>query len=273
MKKLPEERFISLDELNLHYVDWGNKANQPLILLHGLCGYAHYWDFFAHRLSQSHHIIAIDQRGHGDSDWMPSYYLNDFVIDLESFIAKLRLTDLVLIGHSLGGIIATIYASHHPDQIGQLVIVDIGPQIMTNGFKRMEAVRQDEPQFFISEDKARDYLRQIEPRQSAEFIQQFILHALKKDQNSRLIFKYDKALYKLALRSPIWLWDDLEQIICPTLVMNGQDSDLLDLKVARKMVEKLPFGSLVVIEHAGHNLLGDNPEAFCSSIENFLNTS
>lgn len=272
MKKLPEERFISLDELNLHYLDWGNKANQSIVLLHGLCGYAHYWDFIASRLSQSHHIIAIDQRGHGDSDWMPSYNLKDFVIDLESFITKLGLVNFVLIGHSLGGIIASIYASHHPDQISRLIIVDIGPQIMTNGFERMEAIRRDEPQFFISEDEVRDYLRKIEPRQSAKFIQQFILHALKKDQKNRFIFKYDRALYNLALRSPTWLWDDLEQIICPTLVMNGQDSDLLDLKVAQKMVEKLPFGNLVVIEHAGHNLLGDNPQAFYSSIANFLNT-
>jgi pimeloyl-ACP methyl ester carboxylesterase len=185
----------------------------------------------------------------------------------------LGLNDLILVGHSLGGIIATIYASHHPDQINRLVIVDIGPQITATGFERMKAVRQGEPKSFASEDEVKAYLRRIEPRQSTEFIQHFIHYALKKDQENRLAFKYDKALYNLILRSPTWLWDDLEQVICPTLVMNGQDSDLLDLKVAQKMVEKLPFGNLAVIEKAGHNLLGDNPEVFCSSMREFLLTS
>ena len=64
---LPENKYISINGLNLHYMDWGNVDTAPMLLLHGLGGNAHYWDFFADSMKDDYHILVLDQRGHGDS--------------------------------------------------------------------------------------------------------------------------------------------------------------------------------------------------------------
>ena len=65
----PEDKRIGVGSLTLHYLDWGNPDVQPMLLLHGLCNHAHYWDFFAEGMGQDYHVLAPDQRGHSDSSW------------------------------------------------------------------------------------------------------------------------------------------------------------------------------------------------------------
>jgi len=75
MEKLvePEDKFITANGLNLHYLDRGNPSATSMVLLHGLCGNAHYWDFIAQSMKNDYHVLALDQRGHGDSSWaLPS---------------------------------------------------------------------------------------------------------------------------------------------------------------------------------------------------------
>ena len=73
------------------------------------------------------------------------------------------------------------------------------------------------------------------------------------------MFRFDPALRGTELRSPVWLWQYLEQIICPTLLLHGEESDLLASDVAHRMIQALPFGSLGDIGRAGHSIPGDNP--------------
>ncbi len=269
---LPEDKFIEIDGLSLHYLDWGRIGADPMILLHGLCGNAHYWDFFAHNMRNDYHVLAPDQRGHGDSGWTESYGPRDYVLDLESFAASLGLENIVLVGHSMGGINAIIYAAIHPEQVGRLVIVDIGPEISDAGIERMEKERDNEPEAFESKEDAISYMRQTEPRQSDAFIEHQAKYALKRDDGGRLTFKYDKALRNTELRSPQWLWEYLNQIVCPTLIVHGVESDMLAAEVAQAMAHSLAFGSVVDIEHAGHSIPGDNSETFEASVYAFLNS-
>jgi pimeloyl-ACP methyl ester carboxylesterase len=147
---LPEDKFIQIDNLSLHYLEWGNPDAVAMVLLHGLCGNAHYWDFFARNVTGEYHLLAVDQRGHGDSDWAGSYGPRDYVLDLEAFVDNLKLSQFVPIGHSMGGINAIIYAARHPHQVSALVIVDIGPDIAAARVERMEKERASEPEAFGS---------------------------------------------------------------------------------------------------------------------------
>jgi pimeloyl-ACP methyl ester carboxylesterase len=158
----PEERAIKIGNLNLKYLDWGNTHAVPIVLLHGLCKNAHYWDFFAYSMKDRYHILAIDQRGHGDSDWADSYSPRSYVLDLEIFADRLKLSEFILIGHSMGGINAILYAARHPDQVKTLVIVDIGPEIAAAGIARMEKDRSFEPEAFDLEEEAISYMKQQE---------------------------------------------------------------------------------------------------------------
>ena len=151
----PESKFIPVHDLNLHYLDWGNPQATPMLLIHGLCGNAHYWDFFAPRLRDEYHILAIDQRGHGDSSHANNYGTRYYNGDLEAFVDELKLSDFMLIGHSMGGINAILYAERHPDKVVKLVIVDIGPEIGNAGAERMRMEMENEPETFDSVEEDR----------------------------------------------------------------------------------------------------------------------
>jgi pimeloyl-ACP methyl ester carboxylesterase len=267
---LPEDSFIKIGDLSLHYLDWGDIDAVPIVLLHGLCANVHYWDFFARHMTNKYHLIAVDQRGHGDSDWAESYGPRDYVLDLEAFIDSLKLSEFVLIGHSMGGINAIIYAARHPDQVSALVIVDIGPEIAAAGIERMEREHASEPDAFVSEEEAISYMKKLEPRQQDDFIRHQMKYALRREEKGRLTFKYDKKLRSTELRSPTWLWEHLNQIICPALLIHGTESDMLAAEVAQTMAGSLAFGSVIDVEGAGHSVPGDNPEAFEAAVRDFL---
>lgn len=269
-KVKPEDKFIVANNLNLHYLEWGNPSAVPMVLLHGLCGNAHYWDFFARNMRGDCHILAVDQRGHGDSGWAQSYGPKDYVLDLETFVAQLGLDNIVLIGHSMGGINAIIYAARHPELVSHLVIVDIGPEIAAAGIERMERERASEPEAFGSEEEVITYMRQIEPRHSEAFIRHQVRYALRQDERGRLRFKYDRTLLSTKLRSPQWLWEYISQVVCPSLLVHGMESDMLAAEVAEKVGHSLAFGSVVNIEHAGHSVPGDSPNAFEAAVRRFL---
>src|SRR5262245_15227874 len=81
----PADRFVTVNGLRIHYLDWGNEAKPPLILLHGIGRVAHTFDHIAGHFSASYHVIAVDMRGHGDSAWDPqgAYLVEDYVKDIE----------------------------------------------------------------------------------------------------------------------------------------------------------------------------------------------
>ncbi len=269
----PQDKFITVNGVSLHYLEWENTNATPILLIHGLCGNAHYWDFFARNISEKYHIIALDQRGHGDSDWASNYGPRDYVADLEAFVDELQLTNLVLIGHSMGGINAILYAQRHPHRISNLIIVDIGPEICESGSVRMREQMLTEPEAFHSFEDMFQYIRSIELYCSDDFLEYQLKHTLKQDYDGKFIFKFDKALRRTEMRSPDWLWEYLEGIVCQTLVMRGIESDILHSDVAKKMGEILPFGSTIDIEQAGHGIVGDSPLAFEEAVRNWLSAN
>ena len=113
-------------------------------------------------------------------------------------------------------------------------------------------------------------MRQVHTRYSDAFIRHQTKYALRHDEDGRLRFKYDRALLTTDLRSPEWLWEYLEQMICPTLIVHGTESDFLTPEVARKMAETMASGTVVDIAGAGHSAPGDNPAEFEAALRRFL---
>ncbi len=268
--KAPISGRIVMNGLSLHYLEWGEADAAPAVLLHGLCGNAHEWDVFAEAMRNDCRLFALDQRGHGDSDWANSYGPKDSFFDLEGFIEFLGLENVVLIGHSMGGINAVIYAARHPERIRSLVIEDIGPEIGRAGRERIERERTEEPDSFASEEEAVAYMTSLEPRRSSVWIRNQVKHAFRHDDRGRLVFKYDMQLRKTDLHSPEWLWEYVAQVICPTLLVRGTQSDMLTREVAEAMSRAMVACSVEEIEGAGHGVHGDNPSAFEAAVRAFL---
>ena len=138
-----QDELIELRGLRFHYRDWAcSKPDaQNLVLLHGYTGHARSWDVLAEAMSTDYRVLALDQRGHGETAWAPAdaYGTPEMVADLEAFVAAMGLDGFVLLGLSMGGIVSMGYAGKQPPELAQLIIVDIAPEIAKQGLKKIAA--------------------------------------------------------------------------------------------------------------------------------------
>jgi esterase len=282
-------RVPASDGLSLHVLDWSPEGT-PLVFVHGFGNDAHIWDDAAPAVAGYYRTVALDLRGHGDSDRDPECrYDYDFhVADLEAVFARLGIERLVLVGHSLGGRIATLFAGRHPDRMAGLVIVDSAPELDVRGTVRIRVDIQKSGSgdlSFESEAAYRDVLAHNYPAVSREILTRMAHHGLRKRADGRFEPKLDPAWFKGRSDATVDpeamrqreerltrdMWDALAKVPCPTLVVRGAASDVLSADVADRMVEEvLRHGRLAVIPRAGHSVMVDNPEAFRAALSGFV---
>ncbi|MFF2654944.1 alpha/beta fold hydrolase [Streptomyces sp. NPDC058045] len=273
------DRFTTLNGLGAHYVEWGEPGRPALVMLHGLRSYARTFDPLAARLADRHHILALDTRGRGDSDWDPSgeYYTEAYVSDLEEFADRLGLDRFLLLGHSMGGTIAYVYTARHPDRVTAAIIEDIGPgsSLTGAGAERVKREVASTPAEFATLDAARAYWRSVRPGITAEALESRIRHTLRPGTCGRWLWKFDLHGIATARLDPdparqVDLWPYVEALRCPTLVIRGGASDFLPAATARAMAERNPRVRTLEIPGAGHYVHDDAPDLFSAAIEQFL---
>lgn len=269
------DRWITLNGLRFHYLEWGLPQAPPLVLLHGLTGHARTWDHFAEAMADRFRVLALDQRGHGDSDRAPDgdYRVASMVRDLVAFADAVCPGRFSLIGLSMGGRVSIAYAGSHPDRVERLVLVDIGPEIALEGLTRIRTFVSKVPEELESEAQAYQLLRAAAPRYSEPLLRYRVKHSFNRLPNGKLTWKYDKALRdqtREGTRDIPNLWPDLARITCPTLIVRGTESDVLSPEIAKRMLETLRDGRLVEVPEAGHTVLGDQPEPFARVVGEFL---
>src|SRR3989449_3032952 len=132
---LPEAHHVILRGMRFHYLDWGTRGQPPVLFLHGGGLNVHTWDLVCAALRLERHCLALDQRGHGDSEWSPEmdYATESHVADLDAFVDRLGLDRFVLVGMSLGGANALAWAGTHSQRLAALVLVDVGPETRQAG--------------------------------------------------------------------------------------------------------------------------------------------
>src|SRR5215208_2419535 len=111
------DKTLVLNGLRFHYRDWGTADAQPLVCLHGFTGHARTWDTFAKAMLQDYRVLALDQRGHGETEWATDYHPLRRVEDLAAFVDALGLDKFALLGLSMGGRCAFQYAARFPDKL------------------------------------------------------------------------------------------------------------------------------------------------------------
>jgi esterase len=269
------ERTVRVNGITLHYLDWGPPAAPPVVLLHGITGHARVWDHLAERLVPGRRVLALDQRGHGDSDPAPDddYRVATMGDDVAAFAGSLQLDRFALLGHSMGGRIAIEYSAAHAARLERLIVVDIGPDIELAGLQRVRDMMSQSPERIESEEWAVEYIRRANPLQDADLLRRRVHHGLKRLPDGELTWKYAKGLrdmMRAGRRDVVDLWEPLARIPCPTLVVRGAESDILSPEVAKKMLERLPDGRLVEIPGAGHTVPADRPDDFVRHVRAFL---
>ena len=134
-----QSRYATVNETNLHYVEWGSASAPPIVLCHGLRAYGHWFDDFAEVAKDRYRVIAQDLRGRGASEWAKDadYSTDAYVADLEGLVDHLGLSRFILGGHSLGGVIVAHYAARHPERVAALLILDMTPDVDPAGIQRI----------------------------------------------------------------------------------------------------------------------------------------
>ena len=281
----PEDRWVDLNGIRFHYLDWGNAHLPHLVLLHGGSLTAHTWDMAALLLCDRYHIVALDQRGHGDSGWTPEAQIgadnSDLMLqDVRAFIDHLGYEHLVLCGHSMGAHNAIRYAARHAERLDALVIVDVGPAVMLEGRLDMEQFRRETETMRTFDDFV-DRAIAFNPQRRPAHLRYSLLHSLKQvedgwtwkqdhrprpDQQGTLEERWRAEREDRARR----MRADLGAIKQPTLLMRGEISKTLSREDAREAVSYMDDCEMVLIPRAGHSIQGDNPRDFARALDAFL---
>ncbi len=278
--------FIS-QRLRLHYVDWGNQHAKPMILVHGGRDHCRNWDWVAASLAPDYHVIAPDLRGHGDSAWADAggYGMAGFIYDLAQLVHQQTSGPVTLIGHSLGGNVATRFTGLYPELVERLVCIEgLGPSPKT---AEAAAVPVEE-RLRIWVDEQRE-LAARQPRRYAAFAdalarmraenahlseaqaEHLTRHGVRQNEDGTYSWKFDPYVRSWPpvdiTRGEISrLW---ERITCETLLVYGTKSwasnPALDGRAAY-----FQRAEVAMIEGAGHWVQHDCLEAFLGVTRRFL---
>ena len=233
---VPESRFLDANGLRLHHLDWGNPGAPIIVCVHGLRGNAHSFDGFARRFRDRFHIISVDVRGRGDSAWAQDgdYTMPSYVADLEAVLDKLGFERFTLVGTSMGGRIAMLYAGTHAERLDRLIINDIGPN-PEPGSDRITDEAGTTPDTFPSLDAVVAYRREISAnlaKASEEAQRESALTQVRQTPDGSWVWKSDLTFLRQRADSGgraefPELWDVLARLPCPTLLVWGTASDVL----------------------------------------------
>jgi pimeloyl-ACP methyl ester carboxylesterase len=273
---LPTEHHLLLRRMRFHYLDWGTVGLPPVVFLHGGGLNAHTWDLVCAALREERHCLALDQRGHGESEWSPEmdYSTESHVADLEAFCQARELDRFVLVGMSLGGVNALAWAGTHSQRLAGLVLVDVGPEIRVDGVRKIAAFTSDATPL-DSVEQFVDRAMVFNPRRNRELLRRSLLHNLRRMPDGRFMWKYDQRHRgridaDAHARRRELLWSAVDGVRCPTLVVRGAQSDVFHDEDAERLARRFRQGRWVRIEGAGHTVQGDNPAGLLVALREFL---
>jgi pimeloyl-ACP methyl ester carboxylesterase len=252
-------------DARLTALDFGGEGPGAL-LLHGLAGTALEWDETASWLRESHRVLGLDQRGHGHSERRPEDVSpSAFVSDALTVIERLNLAPTLLVGQSLGGLIAFLAASKRPDLVSALIVVEAtptreGPEVA----EQIGDYLDSWPLPFPSHDDAVTFFGGESLRARA-----WARNLLRGPGGLRPAFDTDVLVGAIAEALARDYWDEWRALAVPTLLVRGQDGELSPAE-AEAMVGAAPVARVVSIPGAGHDVHLDSPEAWRAAVGGFL---
>lgn len=245
----------------IHYTEWGDPGNpKVLICAHGLTRTGRDFDFLAAAMEQEYRVLCPDVAGRGKSDWLTDktdYTYPLYVNDMAMLLAHIDAGQVDFVGTSMGGLIGLFLASYAGTPISKLVINDVGPRIPAAGLQRV-ADYVSQVITFESIEKMERFLRTIAAtfgNLTDEQWRHMTTHSARQLENGRYTFAYDPGIaenFKTLDLKDIDLWPLWDAVQCPTLVLRGQYSDVLDHADAITMTERGPKAELIEFPGMGH---------------------
>lgn len=255
--------FSKIDGINLYYNDYGQKGQVPFIFIHGWISSSEFWRNQVKKLKDKRRIIVLDLRGHGKSDKpREEYSIKKFSEDLESFMDKLGVTKAILVGHSMGGMIALQFTLDHQEKVEKLILIDTLAK-SSFSIRRKMLFFISQIAFSISyESFMRYYLKRIFRKNYPKVILEKTLEKVLK--NPKYVVKSCYSAIKTFNVS-----QELASITIPTCIIQGSES-FIPLSQAKYFEKKIRNTYLAIIEGAGHSTPRETPKKVNEVIEKFI---
>jgi len=284
LTRRPTSHTYYSQRLRLHYLDWGNADAPHLLLVHGVQDHCHTWDWFAAEFIDDYHVVAPDLRGHGDSEWVrgSSYHVIDYVYDLAQLVRQARLEPLLVVGHSMGGTLASLFAGLHPDLVSKLVLIEgvgLWPGMATgNPLERLNTWMQNtrslasrQPRRYPTLEAAFMRMHKANAHLSEAQARYLTIHGTNQNEDGTYSWKFDNYTHAFpAFRLPetemIEIWN---QIRCPTLCLNAKEG--FGHRIGQDgTIEHFADGRLQDIADAGHWVHHDQLDAVVAAVSGFF---
>ena len=267
----PIDRFYG--GVPLHYLDWGNAAAPPLVLLHGIDRIAHTFDHIAPRFAGRYHVIAMDLRGHGDSGWdaQARYLVEDHVGDLEGLVRTLGLRNVTLWGNSTGGRVVQVFAGLHPELVAAVIAEDVGPErprSIADAYARR--VKQEENGWTGPEELLAQMRAVAQPLPNA-VLEPYVRYGTKRRDDGRLVWKRDPNLVKGFVETELWRY--VKEIKAPILYVLGGRSTIVPPATQEELKKALPQVRIVTMPGLGHYPSDERPDEFVTIVDEFLRSA
>jgi pimeloyl-ACP methyl ester carboxylesterase len=262
--------------VRLHVLEWGASDAFPVVILHGGGHSAAHWDEVCARLSGELRCIVPDQRGHGDSDWAPDgdYACATQVADIERLLETLDVSRCALVGHSMGGLNALLYAGTHPDQVEALVLVDVGTDTRDTGLQRTRrrAGRAPRVKEILTGAEALSAMKRRYPRRDRDWLERQRAREMREVEPEKWRPKTDLRFGSFV---STYCGDREERrrllVAAATrvLVLRGEHSRIMTPEGAA-VTAGLVDGQVAEVPGAGHGIPLDNPEGAALALLRFL---
>ena len=272
MRSNATSKRLQLDHVNLHYLDFGGEGPLRFLMLHGGGANAHWFDFVGSPLARYGRVLALDLRGHGDSTPAePPVYTNEMYLqDVRALLHAERMTMPLLMGHSMGGILAVLYASTWPQDVQALVVCDSRPIYSSEVADRLRQTGHRQGRQYQSQEEYITHFR-IRPdglRASEDVRRYMAYHAGRQLANGNWAHKIDRRVYaqrETVDTLPLW-----NHIACPVLYLYAEHGSRLTPELSRVILNACPQVEFVEVTAAGHHLTLDQPKQTVTLIRDFL---
>ena len=268
---------------------WGEGSAPPVLLLHGAGQTRHSWRTTGSVLAaQGWHVIALDLRGHGDSDRSPAgdYRLEDFAADVAA-VSRALPTPPVLVGASLGGLAALAAVARAAVPARALVLVDISVEVEQEGSNRIRRFMTAHTNGFPSLEAAAAAITAFDPRRTPPANLNGLRKNLRRRPDGRWVWHWDPrimdggphSLNRLVphpgtgeptLAHHLEVARAAPSITVPTLLIRGLRSELVSERSVRALREVIPHATYVDVADTGHMIVGDRNDAFTASLVSYL---
>lgn len=269
--------YQSDDGLCLKGDHYGDPANPPLIFLHGGGQTRHSWGEAAAKVAAAGwHVINMDSRGHGESDWCPrsDYEVETFVGDLKTVLATLN-EKPVVVGASKGGIVALATACMDQSLLRGIVLVDVTPRLEPAGVGRILEFMRSRAEGFASLEEAADAIASYTRRGRPKNLEG-LRKNLRETEDGRFIWHWDPELidgdFQANIQSRcLGLLDEAVNVTIPTLLVRGARSDVVSHEGVAEFRNAVKHAEYVDVEEASHMVAGDQNTVFSQAVIDFIN--